>query len=52
MRDAQQAEAQARNLRDIINMMRLYQQAEVDRQFVPFYRSLPMLKKGGQLADA
>jgi hypothetical protein len=52
LRDAQRAEAQARNLRDIINMMRLYQQAEVDRQFVPFYRSLPMLKKGGQLADA
>jgi hypothetical protein len=36
LRDAQQAEAQARDLKDLIAVMRLYQQAEVDRQFVPF----------------
>jgi hypothetical protein len=47
-RDAQQAEAQARDLRDLIAMMRLSQQAEADRQFVPFYRNLPMSKKEGQ----
>lgn len=41
VRDALQAEAQARELRDLIAVMRLYQQAEAERQFVPFYRSLP-----------
>lgn len=45
LRDAQQAEAQARDLRDLIAVMRLYQQAETDRQFVPFYRTLPRSKK-------
>lgn len=45
IRDAQQAEAQARDLRDLIAVMRLYQQAEADRQFVPFYRTLPVSKK-------
>jgi len=50
IRDALQAEAQARNLRDMINLMRLYQQAETDRQYVPFYRSLP--KKGGLSGEA
>ena len=45
LRDAQQAEAQSRDLRDLIAMMRLYQQAEADRQFVPFYRTLPTSKK-------
>jgi hypothetical protein len=45
LRDALQAEAQSRDLRDLITVMRLYQQAEVDRQFVPFYRSLPTAKK-------
>ncbi len=49
IRDALQAEAQARNLRDLINLMRLYQQAETDRQYVPFYRSLP--KKGSRSGD-
>ncbi len=48
LRDAQQAEAQARDLRDLIAVMRLYQQAEADRQFVPFYRTLPMSKKEQQ----
>ncbi len=48
LRDAQQAEAQARDLRDLIAVMHLYQQAEADRQFVPFYRSLPLSKKEGQ----
>jgi len=48
-RDALQAEAQGRRLRDLIAVMRLYQQAEADRQFVPFYRSLPTSKKEGQL---
>ena len=48
--DARQAEAQARNLRDLISVMRLYQQAETDRQYVPFYRSLP--KKGSRVRDA
>ena len=50
-RDALQAEAQARDLRDLIAVMRLYQQAEADRQFVPFYRSLLPSKKEGQLHD-
>ncbi len=45
LRDAQQAETQARELRDLIAVMRLYQQAEMDRQFVPFYRSLATSKK-------
>lgn len=48
IRDAQQAEAQARDLRDLIAVMRLYQQAEADRQFVPFYRALPVSKKEQQ----
>jgi hypothetical protein len=48
LRDAQQAEAQARDLRDLIAVMRLYQQAEADRQFVPFYRRLSTLKKEQQ----
>ena len=48
LRDAQQAEAQARDLRDLIAVMRLCQQAEADRQFVPFYRTLPMSKKEHQ----
>jgi hypothetical protein len=52
LRDAQQAEAQARNLRDTIATMRLYQQAEADRQFVPFYRSLPLSKKESQSTHA
>jgi hypothetical protein len=51
LRDGQQAEAQARDLRDIIAVMRLYQQAEADRQFVPFYRSLPRSKKENQRTD-
>jgi hypothetical protein len=51
LRDGQQAEAQARDLRDIIAVMRLYQQAEGDRQFVPFYRSLPRSKKENQRTD-
>ncbi len=51
LKDAQQAEAQARDLRDLITVMRLYQQAEADRQFVPFYRCLPPSKKEGQLHD-
>jgi hypothetical protein len=51
IRDALQAEAQARDLRDLIAVMRLYQQAEADRQFVPFYRSLPPPKKEDQLHD-
>jgi len=51
IRDALQAEAQARDLRDLMAVMRLYQQAEADRQFVPFYRSLPPSKKEGQLHD-
>lgn len=45
LRDALQSEAQARDLRDLIAVMRLYQQAEADRQFVPFYRRLPASKK-------
>ncbi len=48
-RDALQAEAQARDLRDLMAVMRLYQQAEAGRQFVPFYRSLPLSGKEGQL---
>jgi hypothetical protein len=48
LRDAQQAEAQARDLRDLIAVMRLYQQAETNRQFVPFYRTLPLSKKEQQ----
>jgi hypothetical protein len=48
-RDAFQAEAQARDLRDLMAVMRLYQQAEADRQFVPFYRSLPLSKKESAL---
>ena len=48
LRDAQQAEAQARDLKDLIAVMRLYQQAEADRQFVPYYRTLPMSKKEHQ----
>jgi len=51
-RDAQQAEAQAKNLQDIATVMRLYQQAEADRQYVPFYRSLLMSKKEEQHVDA
>jgi hypothetical protein len=46
LRDAQQAEAQARDLRDLITVMHLYMQAEADRQFVPFYRTLSLAKKG------
>jgi hypothetical protein len=45
LRDAQQAEAQARDVRDLMTVMQLYQQAEADRQFVPFYRSLPHSSK-------
>jgi hypothetical protein len=45
IRDALQAEAQARDLRDLMAVMRLYQQAEADRQFVPLYRTLPLSKK-------
>ncbi len=48
LRDAQQAEAQARDLKDLIAVMRLYQQAEADRQFVPYYRTLPISKKEHQ----
>jgi hypothetical protein len=46
LRDAQQAEAQARDLSDLITVMQLYVQAEADRQFVPFYRTLSLTKKG------
>lgn len=48
LRDAQQAEAQARDLRDLIAVMRLYQQAEADRQFMTFYRTLSPSKKEQQ----
>jgi hypothetical protein len=48
VRDALQAEAQARDLRDLMTVMQLYQQAEADRQFVPFYRSLPQSKRDDQ----
>jgi len=49
IRDALQAEAQSRDLRALMAVMRLYQQAEADRAFVPFYRTLPHPRKENHL---
>ena len=47
-RDARQQEAQAQELEGILNVMRLYKQAEEDRGFKPVFRDLPSPGHGGR----